>query len=276
MEFFSAYQIATAVVGSLMFALWLCSLLSKDASIVDRFWGAGFAILSWAIFLNIPEDHPTSHLLVTLVTIWGLRLSLYIHMRNNGHSEDYRYAEMRVHHGSRFWWYSFLSVFCLQGFLMLVIAAPLVFVISQINSAPTKSWTAVGIIFWMTGFIFEAGGDWQLSRFKAAPGNRGKLLTSGLWSLTRHPNYFGDALQWWGFGAFALDYGWSGAATLIGPIVMTLFLRKVSGVDLLEKTLKTTKPGYQAYMTNTPAFMPGWRFWVALTVLAVTGFRAFA
>ncbi len=276
MDYVSAYKIAAAVTGSLMGALWLCSLLSKDASIVDRFWGAGFALLSWAVFLFVAQHHPTSNLLLGLVTIWGLRLSIYIHWRNRGHGEDYRYAEMRAHHGKRFWWYSFLSVFCLQGILMLVIAAPLIFVISQSDPTPTTSWAAVGTIFWITGFIFEAGGDWQLSRFKASSENKGKLLTTGLWSITRHPNYFGDALQWWGFGAFALDYGISGAATLIGPIVMTIFLRKVSGVDLLEKALKTTKPGYEEYMTNTPAFAPGWRFWAALTGLAVTGFWGFA
>jgi steroid 5-alpha reductase family enzyme len=276
MDFFSAYKVAAAVAGSLMTSLWLCSLLSKDASIVDRFWGMGFVLMSWAIFLVCPQNHPSTSLLLGIVTIWGLRLSIYIHTRNRGHGEDYRYRAMRANHGARFWWYSFLSVFCLQGVLMLVIAAPLIYVISQTAPASTTAWAAVGTIFWVTGFIFEAGGDRQLSRFKANAENKGKLLTTGLWSITRHPNYFGDALQWWGFGVFALDYGISGAATLIGPIVMTIFLRKVSGVDLLEKALKNTKPGYEAYMANTPAFAPSWRFWAALIAISIGGFWAFS
>ena len=276
MDNLSAYKIASSVVASMMAALWLSSLVSRDASIVDRFWGAGFVLLSWAVFVFMPNQHSTSTLLLALVTIWGLRLSVYIHLRNRGHGEDYRYAQMRSNHGSRFWWYSFLSVFCLQGVLMLLVASPVVFVISQPEKAPTNSWAAVGALCWLTGFVFEAGGDWQLSRFKANPKNKGKLLTTGIWSLSRHPNYFGDALQWWGFGAFALSYGFKGTLTLIGPVVMTIFLRKVSGVDLLEKTLKSSKPGYENYIASTPAFLPGRIFWSALIVTAGAAYWIFA
>ena len=241
----------------MMVSLWIYSLITRDASIVDRFWGAGYVFISWAILWSRDISSWSQYLLAAIVTIWGLRLSIYIHLRNRGHAEDYRYQEMRAHHGSRFWWYSLFSVFLLQGALMLIVAAPVVYVLAlgQPGEFSTIA-SAVGFAIWLTGFIFEAGGDYQLSQFKKNPENRGKLLTSGLWSLTRHPNYFGDACQWWGFGIFAFADLPFGLLTFVGPIVMTLFIRKVSGVDLLEKSLKTNKPGYAEYIKQVPAFFP--------------------
>lgn len=277
MSFWGAYQIATSVVFSLMTALWICSLIAKDASIVDRFWGAGFVFIAWALALTTPEFTPSMKLLTIIVSIWGLRLSLYIHFRNRGHGEDYRYAEMRAHHGKRFWWYSFISVFALQGILMLIVAAPIIYVLSAARGTSLGAVQLAGAWVWLMGFVMEAGGDFQLSRFKSNPENKGKLLKSGLWSITRHPNYFGDTLQWWGFGLFALESGEAaGIATLVGPVVMTLFIIKVSGVALLEKNLKVNKPGYAEYVAATPAFFPKWPFWAVLLlgVVAVTLFMS--
>lgn len=265
MSLLDAFQISLSVVFSMMTALWLCSLIVKDASIVDRFWGAGFVIVAWALALATPVLSPYMKLLTLLVSIWGIRLSLYIHLRNRGHGEDYRYQEMRKHHGKSFWWYSFISVFMLQGALMLIVAAPVIYVLSSPRDSNLSWLSIVGTWVWLLGFALEAGGDFQLSKFKAEPTNKGKLLTSGFWSLTRHPNYFGDALQWWGFGLFAVAVGdWTGVMSLIGPIVMTLFIVKVSGVALLEKNLKVTKPGYEEYVSSTPAFFPKRSFWLVL------------
>ena len=277
MNLFDAYQIAFSTVFSLMAALWLCSLILKDASIIDRFWGFGFVLIAWVLALLLPAQalSTTQTLMVVIVSIWGIRLSLYIHFRNQGHGEDYRYQEMRQHHGKNFWWYSFLSVFSLQGILMLIVSAPLVVVMSQPQVGEFTAFGIAGSVLWLVGFIFEAGGDWQLSSFKKNPANKGQLLRTGLWSLTRHPNYFGDSLQWWGFGCIALPYGTIGALSLVGPLVMTLFIRKVSGVDLLEKSLSNSKPGYQEYIASTPPFFPVRRFWITLIILVLAALLIF-
>jgi steroid 5-alpha reductase family enzyme len=261
---FQSYCLAALVVLVMMTGLWLLSLRAKDASIVDRFWGMGFVLVAWALSFEQSQFTPVKALLVTCVSIWGIRLSLYIHVRNKGHGEDKRYVAMRLEHGDRFWWYSYISVFLLQGLIMLIVSAPVIFVISSPEAVALTTFTWVGFLLWAVGFVFEAGGDWQLTRFKSRPENRGKLLDTGLWSLTRHPNYFGDALQWWGVGCFALSYGTTGWLTLFGPLLMTLFIRKVSGVDLLEKDLKSSKPGYAEYIASTPPFLPKLKFWVVL------------
>lgn len=269
MSFLCAYQIATVTVFSLMICTWLLSLKLKDASIVDRIWGFGFVLVAWVLMAYLEQPSIVKIILTTCISVWGLRLSLYIHLRNRGHAEDKRYVAMRLEHGERFWWYSFLSVFTLQGVVMLIVSAPVVFVVSHDMAHDFTRFAKVGLLLWTTGFCFEAGGDWQLSRFKSDSSNKGKLLTTGLWSITRHPNYFGDALQWWGIGFFALSYGWPGYCTLIGPAVMTGFIRKISGVDLLERDLKTSKPGYAEYISSTPPFLPGPKFWFVLVTLSL-------
>ncbi len=277
MDLFSAYKVAASATFAMMTSLWICSLPIRDASIVDRFWGAGFVLITWVLHFAIPSPdvNTTRAVILALVTIWGLRLSFYIHLRNRGHGEDYRYAEMRSHHGSRFWWYSFLSVFSLQGILMLLVSAPIILVMSDPGVSQITHFGVVGFIVWLVGFVFEAGGDWQLSQFKKNPANKGQLLRTGLWSVTRHPNYFGDALQWWGLGIFAIPYGTAGFIVLAGPLLMTLFIRKVSGVDLLEKSLTNKKPGYDDYIKTTPPFLPKRNFWIGLTTACFISVIAF-
>ena len=251
-------MISKILLAHLLFVtlLWIISLVRKDASIVDRFWGLFYVFLA---FLYLPGgDDPVNWrtgLVLTLVTIWGFRLSVHIHLRNRHHGEDIRYQKMRLRHKKRFWWYSFFSVFIFQGLLSLVISAPLFFAISEESFEAFSLFDAAGLLFWLTGFIFEAGSDWQLKRFKNAPKHKGKLLTTGFWSLCRHPNYFGDACLWWGFYLFALNSEW-GWVTVFSPVIMSYFLRYVSGVTLLEKDLIKTKPEYKSYILNTPAFIP--------------------
>jgi steroid 5-alpha reductase family enzyme len=251
----SIYANAALVILGLMIALWLISLLLKDSSIVDIFWGTGFVITAWFYFFLTPDGFVARKwLIVILTTIWGLRLSIHILLRNWGHGEDYRYQQWRQEAGSNWWWRSFFKVFLLQGALMWIISAPLLAAQSNPNPARLIWLDYLGAILWGIGFFFEAVGDWQLARFRANPDNKGKLLNSGLWYYTRHPNYFGDAAQWWGFYLIAAAAG--GYWTIFSPIIMTLLLRRVSGVTMLEKSLKESKPGYKEYVETTNTFIP--------------------
>jgi steroid 5-alpha reductase family enzyme len=255
MGFLSVYLFAGLVVLGLMILLWLLSLALKNSSIVDIFWGTGFVIVAWADFFLTPDGVFLRKLLLcTLVTIWGLRLSTHLLIRNGGKPEDFRYQAWRKEAGHSWWWRSFFRVFLLQGLLMWLISAPLL--AAQVSPQPARLiWLDfLAIPLWLYGFFFEALGDWQLTHFKANPANKGKLLSSGVWRYTRHPNYFGDATQWWAYFLIALAAGawW----TVFSPVMMTVLLLRVSGVTLLEKTLKTQKPGYKEYVESTSEFIP--------------------
>jgi len=243
-----------AILGYMMI-LWLVSLIVKDSSIVDIFWGPGFIVAAGVYFAFTDGFLPRKVLLVVLVAIWGLRLGLHIATRNLGKGEDYRYQTWRKEAGRNYWWVSFFRVFLLQGILLWIIAAPLL--AAQFNPTPDRitAFDIVGAVVWGIGFFFEAVGDWQLVQFKRNPDNKGKLLRTGLWRFTRHPNYFGDATLWWGYFIIALGTPY-GFVSIFGPIIMTVLLMRVSGVVLLEKTLADTKPGYKEYIETTNAFFP--------------------
>ena len=188
-----------------------------------------------------------------MVTVWELRLSLHILWRNWGKPEDYRYQVWRKEAGPRWWWQSYLQVFLLQGILMWIISAPLLS--AQRSPIPSHLilFDILGTAVWLIGFFFEALGDLQLARFKANPMNKGKVMDQGLWRYTRHPNYFGDSAQWWGYYLIAAFAG--GWWTIFSPILMSILLLRVSGVALLEKDLNA-RPGYQEYIRKTSAFIP--------------------
>lgn len=255
MDFLPLFLTLGLVILGLMTALWLVSLALKNSSIVDIFWGTGFVITAWTAFALTPDGFaPRKWLLCGLVTLWGLRLSLHLLTRNWGKPEDFRYQVWRKAAGPAWWWRSFLKVFLLQGILMWIIAAPLL--AAQVSAQPGQlTWLDyLAVPVWLYGFFFEAVGDWQLARFKANPANKGKVLQTGVWRFTRHPNYFGDAAQWWGFFLVALAAG--GWWVFFSPLIMTGLLMRVSGVTLLEKTLRAQKPGYQAYVESTSEFIP--------------------
>ena len=235
--------------------VWLSSLIKRDVSIVDIFWSLGFVMLAWFYRSQVPLESLRQTLVPILVTVWGLRLSLYILWRNWGQGEDYRYAAMREKWGQSFPLLSLPIVFWLQGVLFWIIAAPLLQVQASRSPAEATWLDVLGFVLFAIGFYFESVGDYQLARFKADPANRGKVMDRGLWRYTRHPNYFGDATLWWGFGCFALATTGS-LWTLVGPIVMTFLIVKVSGVALLEKGLGDTKPKYREYVRRTSAFIP--------------------
>jgi steroid 5-alpha reductase family enzyme len=254
MSFLAVYGLALAVILGLMVILWLVSLALKNSSIVDIFWGTGFVIANWVYFALTPEGFgPRKWLIAILVTVWGLRLSLYILWRNWGKPEDFRYRKWRDEAGSSWWWRSFIRVFLLQGVLLWIISVALLAAQRGAAQATLTFFDLLGIAVWLVGFFFEAAGDLQLARFKANPANKGKVLDSGVWRYTRHPNYFGDAAQWWGFFLIAASAG--GWWAFYSPLIMTFFLLRVSGVALLEKTLET-RPGYKEYIERTSAFVP--------------------
>jgi len=253
---FMTFITAGIAILTLMTLLWVLSLALKDSSIVDIYWGAGFAIAAWVYFALTPEGFVARKILLTLlVFIWGMRLTIHIYLRNREKGEDYRYRRWREEAGESWWWKSYFKVFLLQGVLMWIISAPLL--AAQLSPRPARFTLLdiAGTAVWGIGFFFEAIGDYQLSQFKSDPENEGKLLTSGLWRYTRHPNYFGDATQWWGFYLLAANT-WTGVATIFSPLLMTYLLIKVSGVAMLEKDLKDKKPGYEEYTQTTNAFFP--------------------
>jgi steroid 5-alpha reductase family enzyme len=249
------WLVAGGFIAVLMTAIWLCSLVLRDSSIVDIFWGAGFVLVAGATIAARGESPGgRALLLASLTAIWGTRLSLHIFWRNKGKGEDYRYRKWREDAGAGWWWRSYFKVFLLQGVIMWLVAAPLV-AVTGAGAQPPLGWIdALGTVIWAIGFFFEAAGDAQLARFRADPANKGRLFDGGVWRYTRHPNYFGDAAVWWGHYVVAAAGGawW----TVFSPIVMTFLLVRVSGVSMLEATLRDSKPGYREYIESTSAFFP--------------------
>jgi steroid 5-alpha reductase family enzyme len=249
---------ALAGLGVILTALtfvWVLSVKLRDASIADVCWGSGFVLLAWLYLLLSPTLTSRSWLVVALATMWGARLSLHIFRRNHGQGEDPRYRVMRASHGSAFWWRSLFTVFWLQGAILWFVALPLLVAVRAPLPGALTLADGLGVLLFLVGFGFEVVGDYQLERFRAEPSNRGTVLDRGLWRYTRHPNYFGDATLWWGLYtiATATPGGWR---TALSPALMTFLLMRVSGVTLLEDSLKASKPGYRPYIARTQAFFP--------------------
>lgn len=235
--------------------VWVLSVRMQDASIADIFWGLGFVLLTWFYCWASPTMTPRSWLVVALTTVWGARLSWHILRRNRGKGEDPRYRAMRARRGPAFWWQSLFTVFWLQGAILWFVALALLVAVTAPEPSALTLVDGLGLLVFAVGFGFEVVGDHQLERFRADAGNRGQVLDTGLWRYTRHPNYFGDATMWWGLYAMAAATpgGW---LTALSPILMTFLLLRVSGVTLLEKGLKASRPGYQAYASRTSVFVP--------------------
>jgi steroid 5-alpha reductase family enzyme len=249
-----AFLTAGLVLFLMLTALWLVSLALKDASLIDSFWGPGFAVATLIYFAMSAGWAGRKVLVSALVLLWGLRLGLHILRRNWGRGEDFRYQTWRRQYGARYWWVSFFQVFMLQGVLLWLISTPLL--MGQSGAEPSRFTLldGTGALAWGVGMFFEAVGDWQLARFKSDPANKGQVMTSGLWRYTRHPNYFGDACVWWGFFLIACSVPW-GWLTVFAPMLMTVLLLRVSGVAMLEQTM-LQRPGYSEYAARTSAFLP--------------------
>lgn len=238
--------------------VWLLSLLIGRVGIIDAFWGPGFVLIAGLCFWMTIDDgwsRPESCLL-GMVVIWGLRLGIHLSIRVFGDPhEDRRYAAMRDKHQPHWWFKSLGIVFLLQGLIMWFVALPVVTAFTM-PSDPQVLLMAIGVVAWAIGVFFETVGDWQLARFRSDLQNKGRVLNTGLWALTRHPNYFGDFAVWWGLWIFSFACG-APVWTVVSPAVMSLFLMKVSGVTLLEKDISERRPGYADYVRSTNAFFPG-------------------
>jgi steroid 5-alpha reductase family enzyme len=251
----SIYVINLLAATAMMFAGWLVSLRQRNVTVVDSLWGTGFVLIAWITF-GLGDGHTARALLLAvLTTAWGVRLAIYLTRRNHGKAEDPRYGSWRREYGDRFWIVSLFNVFLVQALFMWVIALALQY--GQLAPSPTHlTWLdGLGTVIWLIGFTFEAVGDYQLSRFKSDPGNKGKVLDRGLWAYTRHPNYFGETLIWWGIFLIVLSTPGS-LWTVISPILITVTLLKITGVALTEKTILETKPQYKEYIRNTSTFFP--------------------
>lgn len=241
-----------AVIGAAALVQWLWSLKANDVTVADVFWGFGFAIVAWLSFALADGAGLRQWLLACLATVWGVRLGGYLWWRGRGKPEDPRYQEIRAGYGESFRVMSLPVIFGFQGGLLLVVALPLQ--VGQLAGPEVGPIQWAGVALWAIGFGFESIGDLQLARFKSDPANEGKVLDRGLWRYTRHPNYFGDFLVWWGLFLIAIDSVqqlWIAA----GPLVMTVLLLRVSGVPLLEKNLRQ-RAGYAEYIERTSAFFP--------------------
>ncbi|HSM51604.1 MAG TPA: DUF1295 domain-containing protein [Thermoanaerobaculia bacterium] len=249
-------QVALAAGAALfvaMVALWGLSLRRRDASIVDIFWGPGFLLVA-GLGLWLGEGPGPRRLLVfALVALWALRLASHIAARNLGRGEDYRYREMRERHGARFGLVSLFSVFLLQGAILWVVALPLMAAQSAPSPVGLGFRDLAGALLWATGFLIEAVADRQLARFRAR-GGPGRVMDRGLWRYSRHPNYFGEAVLWWGLYLVAAGTP-GGGWTIVSPLLMTFLLVRVSGVALLEKGM-AKRPGWAEYAARTSAFVP--------------------
>jgi len=244
---------ALAAMAALAVSGWLLSVAMRNVGIVDSLWSL-FFLLAVAVFAGAnPHNEPRAALMLVMVALWALRLSGYITWRNHGEPEDRRYRAIRAANEPGFVWKSFFIVFALQGVLAAVVATPLVVAIG--SPAPLNVLDVVGVALWAFGFAFESIGDWQLARFKGDAANRGKVMDTGLWRFTRHPNYFGEATLWWGYYLVAAAAG--GWWTVFAPLLMSVLLLKVSGVSLLEKDIGERRPAYRDYIARTNAFFPG-------------------
>lgn len=235
-------------------SLWFVfSLIKKRNDVADVAWGLGFVLMAWVSFYISDNSSVRGLLVGLLVSIWGLRLAWHIYARNKGKAEDYRYLAWRKEWGKWFYPRSYVQVYLLQGFFLFLIVFP-VLLINKSTGTALGILDLLGVAVWLFGFYFEAVGDAQLARFIKNPANKGKLMQSGLWAYTRHPNYFGEVTQWWGLWLVALSIpnGWLG---IIGPLTITFLILKVSGIPMLEKKM-AENPEFVEYKRRVSVFIP--------------------
>jgi steroid 5-alpha reductase family enzyme len=248
---------ALGAIMTAAFSFWLVSLVRNDVSIVDVLWSLMFLLMLTVYLLLAGINSPRAWLVLMLVSTWALRLAVFIAHRNHGKPEDYRYREIRRNNEPNFRLKSLYIVFGLQAVLAGLIAVPLL--VAASSPSPLGWLDLIGVILWAVGMFFEVLGDHQLARFRAVAANRGKVLDTGLWRLTRHPNYFGEFTIWWGYFFLALAGG--GWWTVLSPLLMSYLLLKVSGVSLLERSIAQRRPEYVDYVRKTNVFFPWPRRW---------------
>jgi steroid 5-alpha reductase family enzyme len=243
------------VALSLALPVWAASVPLRDASLADRFWSVFVAAPALLYAWVLQPLDARSLLMLALLLVWGLRLALYISLRNRHHGEDRRYRDMRARHEPHFALKSLYLVFGLQAVLAWVVGWPLLAALR--HGGPLTLLDAAGLLLAAGGLLIETVADAQLARFLRSPRSADAVMDRGLWAWSRHPNYFGEACLWWGLGLMALSAGgWANLWSLASPLMMTVLLLKVSGVTLLEQGIAQRRPAYRAYMRRTSAFIP--------------------
>ena len=248
-----SYAVSALVVFLFMNCVFSIALVIKNNSIVDVAWGIGFICVAWVTFFLGEGMSVRAILVTTLVTVWGVRLAIHVGLRNLGKPEDFRYAKWRQQWGKLFVSRSYFQIFLLQGLILLIISYP-VLLVNRSDGTGLTALDLIGVLLWGVGFLFESVSDYQLVRFKRNPENKGRIMTGGLWQYSRHPNYFGESLLWWGIYVIALSVE-SGWTAIVSPVLITYLLLKISGVTMLEKKY-VGNAAYAAYAQKTSAFIP--------------------
>ena len=234
--------------------LWCLSVKLKDSSIVDMFWGMFFVVSAWHFLMHVPFITKRAILITFCTTLWGLRLSGYIFVRNFKKGEDKRYAAMRSNDPEKYWWKSLFKIFLLQSTLASVLCLPMYLGITSVNS-PLRWFEFFGLALFYFGFLWEAQADWQLSQFKLNRKDKNEILNEGLWALSRHPNYFGEIILWYGFAGIVLSTPQSWMAVL-AAISMNCLIIYFSGVKPLEKLMTSRESKYYDYIQSVPVLVP--------------------
>lgn len=245
--------LSASTVFVFMTFMFVIAQLLKNNSIVDIGWGIGFILISFMLLLSKPYTDNKDLVLSFMILVWGFRLAFHIYSRSRGKEEDFRYAQWRKDWGKNAVLYAFVKVFMLQGIIMLFVSLPIIVELNS-NNDKLNLFSFIGIIVFASGLLFESIGDVQLYCFKRKSENKGRIITTGLWKYTRHPNYFGEALLWWGIAMFTIGSElW--IVSFIGPLILNLLLVFVSGVPMLEKKFEGNRE-WEAYKKVTPAFIP--------------------
>ncbi len=243
-----------AIITLAYVTLWfIASIALKRNDLADIAWGLGFFLVTAVTHFAFGIQYDRGFLVTVLVFIWAVRLFLHIYLRNRKKSEDFRYKKWREEWGSWFYVRSYLQVFVSQGALLLLVVSPAI-VINIYRGGELNVLDFLGVVVWLVGFVFEAVGDYQLTRFISDPKNKGKIMQFGLWKYTRHPNYFGEVTQWWGIFIIALSVPY-GLVGIVGPLLITFLIVKVSGIPMLEKNMEKNKD-FENYKKRTSVFFP--------------------
>lgn len=254
MNLIDLVHVVASTITAFMIGMFILSLLIKRNDIADSAWGIGFVIIALTCLQVTSNINLKAIIVYSAVVIWGLRLSAHIFLRNISKPEDFRYHKWRLEWGRWFYLRSFIQVYLLQGVFMLVISMPILFVSLQNdpNNFGLLNW--IGLAVLGIGYFFEIVADWQLRQFKRNPKNKGKLLRSGLWAYSRHPNYFGESCVWWGIWFLSVS-SIDDIVSLISPITITYLLLFVSGIPMLEEKMNK-HPDFQGYSQKTNKFFP--------------------
>ena len=247
------FTISGITIFVYMIIIFLIAQRISNNSIVDIGWGLGFVLTTLVLIFSSSKIYPSMLILSFMILIWGIRLSFYIFLRNAGKPEDFRYSNWRKEWGNRQPYIAFFKIFMLQGIILYIVAFPILFVFASPQEMPGPS-AISGILIFLSGLGFEGLADAQMKRFKSNPENKGKIITTGLWKYSRHPNYFGEASLWWGIGIYAFSFTGKWFC-FISPLLITILLRYVSGVPMLEEKYKD-REDFRIYCSKTSVFIP--------------------